>query len=298
MTATAEATAATPYRMFDFFDLQVVRTRRLGPSLLRVTFTGPTLADFHGGGRDQSLSLFLPHPGQDAPVLPAPVPGDDGRAWHAAYRAIPDDERAVMRSYTLSGQRRDAEQGIEEVDIDFVLHNDDAENTAAAGPACRWAQAARAGDKVVVLGPAAADNTAVRCQPPQDFDHILMWGDETALPAALGVLAWLPKSASAHVWLEVPHRADIQPVVTEADVTVTWLVRDEDAPSALDSVRAAQLPDAVQPYAWLAGESGTMKELRRHLVRERGYDKRAVTFVGYWKRGLSEDALREQPADA
>ncbi|WP_338696761.1 siderophore-interacting protein [Streptomyces sp. Q6] len=295
MTATTEAPAATPYRMFDFFDLEVVRTRRLGPSLLRVTFTGPELADFHGGGRDQSLSLFLPHPGQQAPVLPTPEPGDDGRAWHAAYRAIPNDERAIMRSYTLSGQRRHPAQ---EVDIDFVLHGTDADDTVAAGPACRWARAARPGDKVVVLGPAATDNTAVRCRPHDDFDHILMWGDETALPAALGVLAWLPASVSAHVWLEVPHRADIQPIRTAARLTVHWLVRDEDAPSALQAVRDTRLHDAARPYAWLAGESGTMKELRRHLVRERGYDKRAVTFVGYWKRGLSEDALREEPADA
>ncbi|MFJ9035662.1 siderophore-interacting protein [Streptomyces sp. NPDC102406] len=292
MTVTAEAPTVAPFR---FFDLQVVRTRRLGPSLLRVTFTGADLDGFHSGGRDQSLSLFLPHPGQDAPVLPAAVPGDDGRAWHAAYRAIPAHERAIMRSYTLSGRRRARAGGIEEVDIDFVLHND---GPAAAGPACRWAEGARPGDRVVVLGPAVADNAAVRCRPPRDVDHILMWGDETALPAALGVLAWLPASVSAHVWLEVPHRDDIQPVVTAADVTVTWLVRDEGGPSALESLAATRLPDAVRPYAWLAGECGTMKELRRHLVRERGYDKRSVTFVGYWKRGLSEDALREQPADA
>lgn len=289
MTTTAEAPAVAPFR---FFDLQVVRTRRLGSSLHRVTFTGVDLPDFHGGGRDQSLSLFLPHPGQHAPVLPPVLPGDDGRAWHAAYREIPDHERAIMRSYTLSGQRR---VPAEEIDIDFVLHNAD---PAAAGPACRWAEAAVPGDRVVVLGPAIADNAAVRCRPHEAFDHIVMWGDETALPAALGVLSWLPSHVTAHVWLEVPHRDDIQPIVSLADVQVTWLVRDENCAGAVDSVRAAELPDCASPYAWLAGESGTMKEMRRHLVRERGYDKRSVTFVGYWKRGLSEDALRAQPAAA
>jgi NADPH-dependent ferric siderophore reductase len=287
MTTTAETPTVTPFR---FFDLQVARTRRLGPSLLRVTFTGPDLDVFHGGGRDQSLSLFLPHPGQDAPVLPAAEPGDDGHGWHAAYRALPDDVRAVMRSYTLSGQRRTPRQ---EVDIDFVLHGGD---PAQIGPACRWAQDAAPGDRVTVLGPAVADNTAVRCRPHEDFDHIVMWADETAVPAALGVLSWLPAGVTAQVWLDVPHRADIQPVTTLADAAVTWIVRDEDGPDALASLRAARLPDAARPYAWLSGESGTMRELRRHLVRERGYDKRSVTFVGYWKRGLSEDALRAQPA--
>ena len=64
MTTTA---VAVPFR---FFALHVVRTVRLGPSLVRVTFAGDDLAAFFSDGRDQSLSLFLPHPGQDAPAVP------------------------------------------------------------------------------------------------------------------------------------------------------------------------------------------------------------------------------------
>lgn len=45
---------------------------------------------------------------------------------------------------------------------------------------------------------------------------------------------------------------------------------------------------------WIAGESGQVKQLRRHFVRERGVDRRRVTFVGYWRRGLTEEQLREQ----
>ena len=42
-------------------------------------------------------------------------------------------------------------------------------------------------------------------------------------------------------------------------------------------------------YAWLAGEAGVIRHLRRHLVAERGVDRRAVAFMGYWRRGRSED---------
>jgi NADPH-dependent ferric siderophore reductase len=63
---------------------------------------------------------------------------------------------------------------------------------------------------------------------------------------------------------------------------------------ALGALRAARLPDATAPYAWIAGESGCVKELRRHLVREREIDRKRVTFVGYWRRGLTEEQLREQ----
>ncbi|WP_309054055.1 siderophore-interacting protein, partial [Streptomyces sp.] len=85
---------------FQFFSLRVDRTRRLGPSLIRVTFTGEDLKNFASGGRDQSLSLFLPHPGQEAPVLP-PLDNPDMYAILGAYRAMPAGERAVMRSYTV-----------------------------------------------------------------------------------------------------------------------------------------------------------------------------------------------------
>jgi NADPH-dependent ferric siderophore reductase len=44
---------------------------------------------------------------------------------------------------------------------------------------------------------------------------------------------------------------------------------------------------------WIAGESGQVKALRRHFVGERGFDRRRVTFVGYWRQGLSEEQLRE-----
>ncbi|MGW2559025.1 siderophore-interacting protein [Streptomyces sp. NPDC001514] len=275
------AAAAAPFR---FFPLQVVRTRRLGPSLVRVTFGGEALEGFASGGRDQSVSLFLPHPGQDAPVVPVPEDGDMYAAL-GAWRALPDDVRAVMRSYTVREQRHDPD----EVDIDFAVHAD-------GGPACRWAQKASAGDRVTVLGPAVADNTAVRFQLPDDADSVLIWADETALPAASAILEWLPAGIRARVWLEVPYADDRLELTTAADATITWLVGEEGAPSAVEAVRAAEFADSA-PYVWIAGESGSVKALRRHLVNERQLDRRRVTFVGYWRKGLSEDALRETPDD-
>jgi NADPH-dependent ferric siderophore reductase len=41
-------------------------------------------------------------------------------------------------------------------------------------------------------------------------------------------------------------------------------------------------------YAWLAGEAGAIRSLRRHLVTEHGVDRRAVAFMGYWRIGRSE----------
>ncbi|MEV6791545.1 siderophore-interacting protein [Streptomyces sp. NPDC051320] len=279
---------------FRFFGLHVVRTRRLSPSMVRITFGGEGLGEFAAGGRDQSLSLFLPHPGQPEPVLPV------GEDWFTEWRALPADVRAVLRSYTVRDQRRNPD----EVDIDFALHghaggagDGDADGAGGShpGPACRWARRAVPGQRVVVLGPAAAENKAVRFQPPTGTDSVVICADETALPAAAAILEWLPAGTRAHVWLEVPHSGDRQQLRTEADARVTWLVRAEGAPSAVAAVGAAELPGA-SPYAWIAGESGRVRELRRHLVGERRLDRRHVTFVGYWRRGLSEEQLRAAAA--
>ncbi|MCP8709102.1 siderophore-interacting protein [Streptomyces sp. AC04842] len=284
---------AAPFR---FFALQVAGTRRLGPSLVRVTFTGPELRDFRSDGRDQSLSLFLPHPGQDAPVVPLEL----GDGWWQGWRELPDDVRAVMRSYTLRALRADALGRTIEIDVDFVLHGVGAEAgpSAEAGPASRWAARATAGDRVLLLGPAIADNRAIRFRPPEDASTVLLWADETALPAAAAVLETLPPSVRARVWLEVPHAGDVQELPTAADAEITWFVREGAAsmetPLALDAVRQTALPFPEHAYVWIAGESGHVKQLRRHFVRERGVDRRRVTFVGYWRRGLTEEQLREQ----
>ena len=38
-------------------------------------------------------------------------------------------------------------------------------------------------------------------------------------------------------------------------------------------------------YAWVAGESAAVMAIRRHMVGELGLDKRALTFMGYWRLG-------------
>lgn len=278
---------AAPFR---FFSLQVVRTRRLGPSLVRVSFAGPDLDAFASDGRDQSLSLFLPQPGQTDPAVPFEL-GDD---WWQGWRELPEDVRAVMRSYTLRALRRDARGRTTGIDIDFVLHGVEPGAEVPAGPASRWASRAAAGDRVVLLGPAVEDNRAIRFRPPDDADLIVLWADETALPAASAVLESLPAGTRVRAWLEVQHREDVQDLSFAADAEITWLVRDSGSPLGADAVRAARMPPAERPYAWIAGESGCVKEMRRHLVRERGIDRRRVTFVGYWRRGLTEEQLREE----
>jgi NADPH-dependent ferric siderophore reductase len=50
------------------------------------------------------------------------------------------------------------------------------------------------------------------------------------------------------------------------------------------------VPESAQDgvYAWLAGEAGVIRTLRRYLVTERGMDRRSVAFMGYWRLGRAD----------
>ncbi|OEU98426.1 MULTISPECIES: siderophore-interacting protein [Streptomyces] len=288
MSKASTARSAPSTVPFEFFALHVVRTRRLGPTLLRVTFGGEGLDLFASGGRDQRVKLFLPQPGQTAPVVPV----EAGTEWFAEWRAMDENIRGIMRSYTVRALRKGSRYGAaDELDIDFALHGE-------IGPASRWALRAAPGDRVTLLGPVVEDNGGVDFRPPEGTDWVLLSGDETALPAIGAVLEWLPTGMPVRVFVEVAHREDIQDLPTLSDARISWLVRDESGDRAAGSrtehavsaVRSAGLPSGT-PYAWLAGEAGTVKALRRHLVNERGFDRRSVTFTGYWRAGTSEEQL-------
>ena len=50
----------------------------------------------------------------------------------------------------------------------------------------------------------------------------------------------------------------------------------------VDAVRAADFPPG-RGQAWLSGEAARVKQLRGHLLDERGLDRRLVYATGYWR---------------
>lgn len=248
-----------------YHDLHVIRVTRLSPHMARITFGGEGLTDFIDDGPDQRLKLFLPHPGQDRPDVP------HGEDWYQRWRAMDPDTRAVMRTYTV----REARPYAGELDIDFVLHGD-------TGPASAWAGRARPGDRAAMLGAYA------EYDPLPGAGWQLIIGDETALPAIGAIVGSLPAGTHARVFVEIHDDAERRHLTGAPEVDLTWVPRS-GAPAGettvlLDAVRGADLPDGT-PYAWVAGESAAVRDIRRHLVGDRGIPKDAVTFMGYWRRG-------------
>lgn len=80
----------------------------------------------------------------------------------------------------------------------------------------------------------------------------------------------------------------------ETDNGVLWDVPADAAAgdTAFDAAagdqNAADAPRRDDLYAWLAGEAGAIKTLRRHIVTTNGIDRRQVAFMGYWRIGKSE----------
>jgi NADPH-dependent ferric siderophore reductase len=299
-----ETLAVAPWRLF-VVDVRAVR--RLGPSFIRITLTAPDLDRFADNGYDQRIKLAFPLPGHGLAPLPT------GADWYVRWRDLPDHLRNPIRTYTVRAVRPDRY----EVDIDFAVHGDE-------GPASRWALTAAPGDVLAVLGPDAGypgDHGGVEFRPPTEAGCLLLAGDETAAPAIAAILERLPADARGEALLEVPQQGDALPLAGPAGVTVTWLGRDGGAPGcrlvpavaaaagrllpASAGTRAAlpevdvdadilwEVPEegAAGPlYAWLAGEAGVIRTLRRHLVADRGMDRGAVAFMGYWRIGRTDPA--------
>jgi NADPH-dependent ferric siderophore reductase len=246
----------------------------------RITFGGPDVARIAPVGPDQHVKLFFPRrPGGPIDIPVMPEDGDVGR-WYSAYLRMPDDDRPWMRSYTI--RAHDPERA--EIDVDFVLHGD---GDGHAGPASAWAATAAPGERLGMLGPQVS-----HLRKPVEHAWKLIVGDETALPAIGALLESLGAHERALVFVEVQDAAEEQQLASPGRVDLRWLHRGTLAPGAstalVDAVRAADFP-AGPVSAWLAGEASGVRALRRHLVGERGVERRAVAFTGYWRLHRTQD---------
>lgn len=187
--------------------------------------------------------------------------------------------RPLVRTYTI---RRVHGEGW---DIDVVEHGD-----GYGGP---WAGRVRPGDQVSFLGP-GGDYV-----PSADAPWHLLVGDESALPAIAAACEALPHSARAHAFVEVAGPQERQELVSDGDLRVTWVYRD-GGPGLFETVRTAHeagaLPGGI-PHAFLHGEAGCVRDLRRWARAELGIPRELLSASGYWKKGRDDEGWRaEKPA--
>lgn len=253
-------------------EVEVVRVVDLTPGMRRITLAGEQLGEFTSAngyahpafasaGFDDDIRLVFCYPGQAEPVLP--VQKEKGLD-------LPRDPRALSRIYTV----RRWEPATGELDVDFVKHG--------IGVGTTWAYRAQVGDRIHFFGPNSSRAL------PQDADWLLVAGDDTTIPAITRLLEELPEGTKAQVFIEIAEKEHRQELRELPGVEVRWLVRDgaEAGTTTLlvDAVRNCDWWDG-RPFAWVAGEQATVRDLRRHLVEDRGVPKDDIEFIGYWRRG-------------
>lgn len=314
LTSTPTRPTQRPYRV------TVSRIDRLSPSFVRVTFHSPELVHFSDRGLDQRVKLVLPLADSGFEHFPQ---GTDDWSWWQAWRELPHERQNPIRTYTARQIRRHSG----EVDVDFVSHGDAGPASAwvessslgdevvMVGPDARSGQQpmgiewnprdARtlllAGDETAV--PAIA---AILTQLPQDargcvFLEVPSRADILPLAAPDGVdLHWLPRVADPVTDSSAAYGDPLIEAVrdwTSRYVTAQHhgmpvdgrTLKDVDVDHDIlwevptDSEAGADL------YAFLAGEAGAIKTLRRFLVSEVGIDRSQVAFMGYWRLGRAEN---------
>lgn len=288
------------------FLVHLTARSRVSENLVRLTFKGPTLDQFGTTCLDQRIKLAF----GSRECVEELVERDD---WFAWARSLPEHVRPHLRTYTVKAVR----PMLKELDVDFVVHGTE-------GPASAFAVKAPIGTHIAVVGPvegAPGSSSEGVAWAPGSASHILIAGDETAVPAISNIVESLSPEVRGAVFLEVPSSGDIQDFTAPHGVTVNWLPRESHTGATRGDVlyRAVQewcdhngLPSCdVQTdvdnsydnsvllwdeakqgntdalYTWVAADADTVARLRHEMRKKRGLPRESSSFMGYWRMGVS-----------
>ncbi|MBR7888479.1 siderophore-interacting protein [Marinomonas sp. A79] len=224
-------------------ELTVIQKTLITPHMLRITLGGDNINTIPDNQESGHIKLIFPQEGQ----------------------------RPLMRTYTIRQQRAD------EIDVDFVLHDE-------PGPASSWAQTAEVNDSILIGGPGPTKRIA-------KADWYLLIGDMTALPAISVNLAELPDNAIGYAVIEVISKDDIQPLPHPDGIEIIWVITPhpgENPANLLDQVTALKwyLGEAS---VWIACEFSSMKALRQYFRHDKPIARGLLYISSYWKLGNNED---------
>lgn len=249
-------------------EARVERTEWITPHMVRLVLGGAGLAGLEADEfTDHYIKVLFPAPGA---TYPEPFDMERIRA------EFPREQWPTTRTYTV----RAWDPAARELTVDFVVHGDE----GLAGP---WAARAQVGETVRFLGPGGG------YAPDPAADWHLLVGDESALPAIAVALERAPAGAVVHAFVEVSGPDEEQKISAPDGVGITWSHRG-DRPageSLVAAVRGLDFPGG-DVHAFVHGEAGFVKELRRHLRLERNVPRERMSISGYWRQGQNDEAWR------
>ncbi len=253
---------------------RVMTTQWLTPAMIRIELGGGDLGAFPVV-TDADAYVNLAIRPATAPYAEIFDPAD-------VKARFPQETWPDRRRYTV----RDWDAAAARLTLDFVVHE-------PAGPAARWAAEAEEGDALVFEGPGGG----YRPDPGADW-HLLV-GDESALPAIAAALEQLPAGARAVARLLCNDADHEVPLPTAGDLDLAWVHRagaPGDGDLLADALRELAFPDG-RVHAFVHGEAVEVREIRRHLLAERGLSRQDMSCSPYWRRTMTDEAWRSVKRD-
>ncbi|TQS69897.1 siderophore-interacting protein [Rhodobacteraceae bacterium] len=227
---------------------------RLSENFLRVTLNCATAQAMTKGG--MHFGLLIP-PEERAPVWP--YLNDKGRTvWPKGDDAVHRAAFTVVAIDAVKGQ----------VVFDLFEH--------AGGPSTRWAQAGEIGARVVLSGPGGGDF------PPGT--HMVLAGDETAIPAIRRILQTSAAGRHGVVLIETGSRDDmlIAPADLPPGFSLRWIDRRSGA-RLVDALDTLELPeDRHDLFVWLGAEQACVRHARTLFHTTHALPKKQTYLAAYW----------------
>lgn len=166
--------------------------------------------------------------------------------------------------------------------LDVVLHDE--------GLVTSWARTDCVGDVVGLGDPKGSFRL------PDDAEWVVLAGDLTALPAMARIAEsisglGMPDQGGLTVHAEVPD-GPMPEYLPHGDVHWHDAVQGESR--LADIVRGSSWPGGPG-YFWMAGESAQMRDVRRHVRHDLGWDNRHHEAMGYWSSSRGRAVRRIDP---
>jgi NADPH-dependent ferric siderophore reductase len=253
---------------------RVLETSWLTPTMVRVVLGGGDLEHFDMvESTDAYVNLAFPPEG--APYDAIFEPGQVREQF--AKETWPARRRYTVRAW-------DPEAG--RLTIDFVVHGD-------VGVAGAWAVRARPDDVLVFEGPSGG------FRPGPDVHWLLMVGDESALPAIAASLEVVPEGTMTIVRLLCDGPDHEVALECPGNLALDWIHRrgdGHDQELLVEAVQEVTFP-AGPGHAFVHGEATEIRQIRRHLLADRGMTRQQMSCSPYWRRDMTDEAWRQVKRD-
>ncbi|WP_037308715.1 siderophore-interacting protein [Ruegeria halocynthiae] len=236
---------------FHFATVQSVRW--IGASFIRVRIKAKGLSSF----QDDAIHFRIVLPPADLGDVEWPHVSENGSTvWPTGAKTL---HKPVYTTRWI-----DHAQGV--MDFDVFVHE--------GGRVTDWASSVAPGAQVAFVGPGGGGIPKT--------DRILMFADETALPATARIMETLPADTNGHVTVLASHEAYCSYAITApAGVSVSWL--DRETGHSLADIAIEMRDRFPEHYVWFACEKADARRFRT-AYKAKGGDPANAYIAAYWSR--------------